>query len=145
MNDKIFEEVTELSGIKGLLLFDYNGKLHTKLKLSWERQSINQLVISLMRIISAYFIKDFRVHQLIMNYPDYNLYIRFEKRYIIAVVSDENVSHPMLRMQLNVMTVKLNDDKQLNKKFSIMSKNLAKNWLREPHSEKEKKIISKLK
>lgn len=144
MADHWLKEITEIEGVKGALLCTNKGEILEDEAAFIPKENKNELVIYLIRLISAYHLKKQSLKEVELIWPEFRVVIKNSAQFVIIAFCESEKILPLLRITLNVAIAHL----QENKKFiKIIKKHIAEKTivLRKGNlTQQEIDLISKL-
>jgi len=144
MVNRWLKEITDISGVEGLLLVSDNGHIIEKIGIELEQGVLEQMAKRIIRIIAANNLDEKFVKEIELIWHNYRVLAMSAKTFTLIIFCGSTKVLSLLRITVNVVVGHLLEDKksmkQINKYTGQPEIVLEKEYL----NELEIKLISKL-
>ena len=144
MVNRWLKEITDISGVEGLLLVSDNGHIVEKVGTKIEQRTLEQMGKRIIRIIAAHNLDEKSVKEIELIWNNYRILAMSAKTFTLIIFCGSIKALSLLRITVNVVVGHLLEDKksmkQINKFTGQPEIILEKEYL----DQLEIKLISKL-
>jgi hypothetical protein len=144
MKNKLLNEIMSIDGVQDAFLTSSNGEIIVNEGNAFNDKQIEQLSQYLSLILTAFRKKDKMINEMEFFWDEKYLICRKSTHFLlIAVCKDINML-PLLRITLNVLLAKFEDDKKILRKLKSVVNNKNLSLQKGTLTQLEKSLISKL-
>lgn len=126
MVSRWLKEITDISGVEGVLLTSNEGDIIEKIGTQFDRARQEQIAQHILRIISAHHLDEKSVKEIELIWYNYRILAMSAKSFVVIIFCSSDKALSLLRITMNVVIAHILEDKKSMKQIKKFNSDINK-------------------